>query len=75
MQTAISQAERYVEDNQVKNDHRYLDSAAWHGDSESPHNQCWRIRWEVDASPAIMDSQLIVWVCADGTVRHQDTWA
>lgn len=54
MQTAISQAEQYIEDNQAKNDHRYLDSAAWHGDSKSPHDQCWAIGWEVDASPPIM---------------------
>lgn len=75
VQAAIYQTEHYLEDNQVKNDHRYLDSAAWHGDAKSPHNQCWSIRWDVDASPPIMDSQLIVWVCADDTIRHQDDWA
>ena len=75
MRTAIAQAEQYLEDNKVKNDHRYLDTAAWHGESESPHDQCWSIRWDVDASPPIMDAQLIVWVCADGTIRHQDSWA
>ena len=75
MQTAISQAEQYVGDNQVKNDHRYLSNATWYGESESPHNQCWSVRWDVDASPPTMDSQLIVWVCADDTFRHQDDWA
>jgi hypothetical protein len=75
IKTAICQAEQYIEDNQVKNDHRYLASATWHGESESLHNQCWSITWEVDASPPIMDSQLIVMVCADGTIRHQDSWA
>ena len=75
MREAICLAEKYLTDNHVKNDHRYLDSAVWHGSHAKPSSGCWSLMWKVDASPPIFDAQLVVWVCANGTIRHQDDWA
>ena len=75
VQKAICLAQKYLADNRVKNDHRYLQSAAWHGNHEIPSKGCWSLMWQVDASPPIFDVQLVVSVCADGTIKHQDDWA
>ena len=75
MQEAIQLAEQYLADNRVQNDHRYLDSAKWHYNHEAPDRSCWSLMWDVAAYPPILDSHLLVSVCVDGRISHQDDWA
>ena len=75
LQQAIQLAEQYLVENRVQNDHRYLDSAEWHYNHEAPGRSCWSLNWDVAASPPITDSHLLVSVCVDGSIRHQDDWA
>jgi hypothetical protein len=75
LQEAVQHAERYLRDSGVENAHRYLQSATWHFNHESPAKSCWSVIWDVAASPPITDSHLLVYVCADGTIRHHDDWA
>ncbi|MEN1973468.1 hypothetical protein WCE34_14255 [Luteimonas sp. MJ204] len=75
MQEAIRLAEQYIQNNQIENDHRYLDSAKWHFDHEEPEKSCWSLMWDVPASPPITDSHLLVNVCVNGRTWHHDDWA
>lgn len=75
LQEAVQHAEKYLGVSGVENSHRYLKGATWHFNHESPAKSCWSVIWDVAASPLITDSHLLVYACADGTIRHHDDWA
>ena len=73
LKTALKRAEAYVRKNHIPNSGRYLASVAWHEDFARPEKSCWTVAWE--SIELMTDAQLVVRVCADGSIRHQDSWA
>ncbi|XLZ71018.1 hypothetical protein ABT364_03370 [Massilia sp. SR12] len=71
---AIRLAEKYVIDHKIPNRDRYLASVTWHEDLNHPEKSCWSIYWAPN-KPEILDAQLVVWVCDDGKISYQDSWA
>lgn len=71
---AVRLAEKYVADHKIPNRDRYLASAAWNDDPKHAESRCWSIYW-APINSRLLDAQLVVWVCDDGMIRHQDSWA
>ena len=72
---AIARAERYLDEENIENDHLYLDSAKWEHSRTEPNAGCWYLVWDVYTSPPTMDAHLDVRVCSDGRITHYDDWA
>jgi hypothetical protein len=70
---AIRLAEAYVKELKIQNSDRYLASVTWHQDFEHPEKSCWVVFWAPN-EPGVFDRQLVVWVCGNGKIRHQDSW-
>lgn len=71
---AIRLAEAYVSTKKIPNSKRFLAGVNWHEDLKRPEKSCWAIQWAPN-QPGILDAQLIVWVCDNGMISHQDSWA
>ncbi|MEJ1098499.1 MULTISPECIES: hypothetical protein [unclassified Pseudoxanthomonas] len=70
---AVHLAEAYIAEHKILNGNRYLASVAWHEDMAHPEKSYWSIMWV--PNELAFDAQLVVWVFADGTIKHQDSWA
>ena len=71
---AVRMAEAYVAEHKIPNSNRYLASVTWHQNSKQPSKSCWTVSWAPNES-GLLDAQLVVWVCNNGKIRHQDSWA
>jgi hypothetical protein len=74
LKEAVRLAEAYIAEHHISNNDRYLASVTWHEDLEQPNESCWSVFWAPNEA-ALLDAQLVVWVCHDGRIRHQDSWA
>ena len=66
---ALRLAEAYVSEHKIPNADRYLASVTWHEEPGHPEKSCWSVLWAPNELK--FDAQLVVWVCGDGTIRHQ----
>jgi len=70
---AVRFAEGYVREHQIENSARFLATVSWHEVVGVPEKSCWSVAWA--PSEMMSDGQLVVWVCDDGKIHHQDRWA
>jgi hypothetical protein len=76
LKDALRLAEEYVAQHQRSLKDRYMESISWHEDHEHPENSCWSVAWNLDVPGYVVsDGLLVVWVCANGKIRHADSWA
>ena len=68
---AVQIAKQHIAQKNLSTTGRYLASVTWNEDFKNPEESCWAVAWMPD-STTTLDGQLVIWVWADGHVRHQD---
>jgi hypothetical protein len=73
---ALRLAEDYVRDHKIENSSRFLSGVHWDEVIGHPEKSCWSVVWDWSTDDMMMtDARLVVRVCEDGSIRHQDKWA